>query len=100
MNRALLLLAAALIGCGEEPGPCDARRDLLQSEAGLVVTELEHPGWGRTECAQCHPVWTYHQADCADGVAIEVDAIDATEPEDCVACHGANGVEEWQEATP
>ena len=100
MSRLALVLVPWLAACGEEPGPCNARRDLLQSEDGLALTEVEHPGWGRAVCDQCHPVWTYHQADCLDGVAVDVDAIEATEPEDCVACHGDNGVAEWREVTP
>jgi hypothetical protein len=92
-HLSLLLLAA----CGAEPDPCDGRRDLLLSEAGLTLTEAEHPaGWGRTACAQCHPAWTVHQADCLQGVVVDLEAIEALEPEDCGACHGDNGVAAWQ----
>jgi hypothetical protein len=98
MNRALLLVLAA--GCADDL-PCADRRDLLQSEAGLVLTREEHAqGWGRTDCAQCHPAWTFHTEDCLTDVTVDFQAIDAEFPEDCVACHGANGVPGWQELLP
>lgn len=93
------LLCLLLIGCmTAEEDPCAGRRDLTQTEAGLVLTEVEHAeGWGRTECTQCHPAWTIHEVDCIDGVAVDVEAIEAASPEDCVVCHGDNGVAAWQE---
>ena len=98
MKRAAILLA--LLGCAEDP-PCADRRDLLQSEAGLVMTRTEHPeGWGQTACAQCHPAWTYHDEDCIEGVVLDLPALDAADPAGCAACHGANGVAAWQELTP
>lgn len=93
-----LLGLLGLAACFPEDDPCEGRRDLTQSLAGLELTEVEHgQGWGRTDCAQCHPAWTVHQADCIDGVAVDVEAIEATKPEDCVVCHGANGVAAWQD---
>lgn len=93
-RRALRLgvLAAALSGCAEAD-PCAGKRDLVNSPAGLTLVAGEHPGWGSRECFQCHQRWEIHSADCVDEVA--VGEIDATEPEECVACHGSNGVAEW-----
>jgi hypothetical protein len=79
-----------LAGCGVEDDECAGVRDLTHSAAGLELTAEEHPaGWGRPACFQCHPAWTVHNADCIEGVAVDVEALEA---EDCVACHGTNGV--------
>ena len=92
MTRAWLV-AMALAACA--PGdPCDTLDDLGTSPMALELTEAEHPGWGRTTCLQCHPIHTFHVADCVAGAEVDVDAIEA-DPEDpttCVPCHGANGV--------
>jgi len=92
MRAGLLLLLVA--GCDEDPDPCADRRDLLRSDAGLVVTADEHPdGWGRRACFQCHPAWTLHTVDCIADVALG--DIELARAEDCVDCHGANGVPAW-----
>lgn len=93
MSLLLLLLA-----CGGPADPCADRRDLAASPAGLDLTAEEHPtGWGHADCFLCHQRWTVHVEDCIDGVAVDVDALEVETVEGCVACHGANGVAEWQD---
>ena len=91
-------LVVFLAACPEAPDPCEGRRDLSQTDGGLALHRAEHPGWGQTQCFQCHPSFTVHTADCLEGVVIELDAIELLAPVDCVPCHGANGVARWQEA--
>jgi hypothetical protein len=92
----LLLLLA---GC-PPADPCTRIRDLATSPAGLDLTQDEHPGWGQTECFQCHQIVNIHRYDCFSAADIDVAAIrDLIDPEDtstCVPCHGANGVPEWE----
>lgn len=96
-----LVPALWLAACAAERAPCEGRRDLLQSEAGLALTRAEHPrGWGHRACFQCHPAWTFHQEDCLDGAVVDPDALGALEPADCASCHGPNGVAEWREEAP
>lgn len=84
-----------LLGCGDDD-PCAGRRDLATSPAGLDLTEGEHPsGWGRTECFQCHQAWDIHAEDCVDAVPVAMEPFEVSDPEACVACHGANGVAAW-----
>lgn len=100
MTRALAALL--MLSCADGTDPCADRRDLQRSEAGLTVTRDEHvEGWGRADCATCHPAGTFHDVDCLDDVTLDIDALSAvTAPEDCVACHGDNGVDAWSEASP
>ena len=92
----MAVMLLLLLGCGPRQ-PCDGVRDLGGSPSSLELEAEEHrTGWGNDQCFQCHQVWTIHQQDCVDGVAVDVAAIaeviDVTEPRTCVPCHGANGV--------
>lgn len=85
-----------LLACGDDD-PCAGKRDLALSPAGLDLVEAEHPvGWGQTECFQCHQAWDIHAEDCVDGVRVVPERIEADTVEECVACHGANGVDAWE----
>ena len=92
-----MILALLLAACGAED-PCAERRDLTMTPGGLDLTAEEHPtGWGHSDCFLCHQRWKVHSDDCIDGVAIDTAAIVAETGEDCVACHGANGVAAWKD---
>lgn len=93
--KPLLLALLALAACAD-PDPCDGVRDLLASPAALVLTEAEHPGWGRETCFQCHHIARIHRSECLEGAEVDLERIRAlADPEDpttCVPCHGSNGV--------
>ena len=83
-----------LLACAAEE-PCV---DMSQGPGALTVTREEHGvGWGQQECAQCHPVWTFHGRDCVGGLDLEElqARTDLEDPESCTACHGDNGVPAW-----
>jgi hypothetical protein len=84
---ALLLLA----GCDEDPCP---RGSMLDGEAGLLVTEAEHPtGWGQRRCVGCHALEQTHTADCTPEVDLDGvrDLVWAEGAASCASCHGTNG---------
>ena len=85
MSALLLLL---WFGCGGEcPGG-----DMASSEAGLTVTEAEHPdGWGR---AECHAYAPLHRVSCAEAVDLAAvrAQVESEGTASCAACHGDNGV--------
>lgn len=86
-----------LVGCGD-PDPCASTRDLPASPAALTLTPGEHgAGWGRTDCFQCHQRFLIHQNDCSLVADVDGSAIEAETEDDCVACHGWNGVDAWVE---
>ena len=84
-----------LLACGSED-PCAGVADPARSPMGLEVTAEEHPGWGRDTCVECHPSWTYHQADCMAEVTLDLAALPNAGAEACVSCHGGNGV--WEDS--
>ncbi len=95
--RVLLAMSLVLVtGCGD---PCDDVRDLTKSPAGIELTRSEHPaGWGNEQCFQCHQTWNIHQSRCVAVDNIDVPAIndrliDVEDPEECMSCHGNNGVD-------
>ncbi len=104
----LFLLAPG--GCGSDASSeSEDYGNLLNSPAGLVLVEEEHPtGWGRPDCFACHEIRNMHIAnrtglpDC-DAVAdpsfedcldlAEIQSIIRNQGEEiCADCHGANGV--------
>lgn len=92
-----MILLYTLLACGSSD-PCADKVDLSHTDAGLALTEVEHPaGWTRTECFQCHQKWEIHADVCIDGVAFSQSDIPVDAPEDCVQCHGWNGVEAWKD---
>jgi hypothetical protein len=106
--RLLVCLAGvALAGCGSD-GPMDSADygNLLNSPAGLILVEEEHPtGWGRPDCLVCHEVRNMHvvnrtglpdctpevQEGCIDLPGIR-SIIDNQGEASCALCHGDNGV--------
>jgi hypothetical protein len=83
-----MTLLMFLVACAEEP----CGQDPANSPSGLTLTLEDHPsGWGRESCVSCHPVGSYHQADCMDDVELDLEALD--EVQECSSCHGDNGVE-------
>jgi len=89
---AIGLLAATLCACDDVP--CE---DMTRSEAGLVVTEVEHGiGWGEASCDSCHLRATLHDRGCTPGVDLVAlrALVEAEGLESCASCHGDNGVSE------
>lgn len=101
---ALVLLSA----CGTDGSlQSEDYGNLLDSPAGLVVAEVEHPtGWGRPDCLACHETRNIHAVNrtglpnCSDTVTeacLDLDGIRAIVRDQgqngCAACHGENGVE-------
>lgn len=80
--------------------------NLLDSPAGLVVVQEEHPtGWGRPDCFACHNIMDIHTVNrtglptCSATITqdclnlSEIQAIVSSQLESsCVMCHGNNGV--------
>lgn len=96
----IVLVLSIFWGCGAQD-ECAGTRDLLNSPAGLALTEQEHPaGWARTECFQCHQAFEIHASDCLKGVSVDGaainDQIDVNDTTTCVQCHGANGNAAWE----
>lgn len=103
MSRALSLAALLAAGCGPAE-PCVGWHDTLDGASGLVVTEAEHgPGWGQTECFQCHQIWAIHPADCVEEGWLDLidQAVDPDDTHSCTSCHGMNGTEgdDWMDTT-
>lgn len=105
-SLALVLLVAA---CGSDgPQESEDYGNLLNSPAGLVLVQEEHPtGWGRPECFACHEPRNMHQVNrtglpscddvpeteaCVDLALVRSIVRDGGE-ESCSLCHGDNGVE-------
>lgn len=88
-----LLPLLLLTGCGEDPCPYGS---LLDSEAGLALTEEEHPtGWGQGDCWSCHVQATLHRSGCSPDVDLAaIRAEVERHPRSCADCHGSNGVAE------
>jgi hypothetical protein len=90
------LLALFVLACGG--GGVDEGENfgnLLDSPAGLVLTEEEHPdGWGRTDCTLCHHLDNIHLVN-RTGLSIDIQATHdqaiAAGIGGCAACHGTNG---------
>ena len=88
-----------LIGCNSTD-PCNQVRDLSRSPDGLTLVQEEHPlGWGRTDCFECHQIFNIHHTACIGIDGVDVSAInaqiDVRDTSTCVACHGTNGVADW-----
>lgn len=88
MTTLLLLLLG--LGCAPDcpNGP------MVASEAGLTVTEAEHPtGWGNPDCAECHAFDALHRTSCHADVDLEAvrAEVEADGEASCAGCHGDNG---------
>lgn len=98
MRNYLISFMFLLSACAD-PDPCASMRDISLSAASLSLTRNEHPGWGNTECFQCHQRFSIHQNDCTAVAEVDAAAIDAMiDPADtttCIQCHGSNGVAAW-----
>ena len=90
------MIVLLLIACGD-PDPCAGQRDQSISPSGLGLTPEEHPGWARDSCVECHPTGTYHQLDCMVEVEVDLEALPERGAEECTACHGSNGVSDWED---
>ena len=95
---AMLLALAAVSGCGSDaPVTSEDYGNLLNSPAGLVLVESEHPtGWTRPDCFACHEIRNIHTVN-RTGVEeldlAQVRAIVRNQGESsCTQCHGSNGV--------
>ncbi len=94
MVRMLLVLVVLVAGC-DEVAPCDGRGDMVEGDAGLVVTEAEHgSAWGEDACFGCHAAPVLHRTGCTAGVDLSAvrEAVAADGPGSCARCHGDNGV--------
>lgn len=106
--RIAALLPCLLLGACGSDGPMQSEDygNLLNSPAGLVVVEEEHPtGWGRPDCFACHEARNIHVVnrtglpECGEAVIegcidlAEIRALIRSQREaSCPACHGNNGV--------
>jgi hypothetical protein len=105
-----VLVALAVAACGEDGNPdSEDFGNILNSPAGLVVVEEEHPsGWGRPDCFLCHEIRNMHVVnrtglpDCDDVDPDLETCLDLGEiqsiirnggEQSCGLCHGDNGVE-------
>lgn len=92
-----LALLAPLAGCGGTPtDEGENYQNILTTEAGLILTEGEHPGgWGRAECTICHNLQNIHLVN-RTGIAIDIESIHNQAIDGgvavCASCHGTNGV--------
>lgn len=92
------LLVHLLVGCGEDATPQgEDYGNLLQSPAGLLLVEEEHPsGWGRKDCFFCHLAFKLHlvnRTGIPDLDLASIRLIVRNQGESsCAACHGDNGV--------
>lgn len=98
--RAALPLALLLVtaGCELYQTTCDDLGNMLDSPAGLEVTEAEHPtGWAQANCWQCHHVDRMHTLNCSGLDELDIEGIrERVEDEgleSCSSCHGNNGVQ-------
>ena len=103
MRARWLLVGLWLVGCGPSD-PCAGWHDALEGDDGLDLTADEHgPGWGQTECFQCHQAWNIHPVDCIDDSWIPFidETTDVEDTLSCTACHGMNGTssEDWVDTT-
>ncbi len=109
---AVAAIALLLASCGSDGGmESEDYGNLLNSPAGLIVVEQEHPtGYGRPDCLVCHELRNIHavnrtglpdctatpdeapSAACLDLAAIRAIVRDQKEAS-CAPCHGSNGVE-------
>jgi hypothetical protein len=92
----LLFGATTLVGCDEAWLSCEDVAGMLESDAGLEVTEAEHPtGWAQAECMTCHSGESTHQRNCTDMDEVDLLAIqedvEVNGDDSCAACHGENG---------
>lgn len=102
MKRAALIFVTLFLalGCGE--GGDQEGEDygnLLESPAGLVVLQDEHPdGWGHSDCFDCHVTRNIHTVNRTGLPDDEVDLdgvraiVDSQGTASCSLCHGDNGV--------
>lgn len=98
-KQLFLFVCLFLVSCGGSTfSDGEDYGNLLDSEAGLILTEEEHVGgWGRADCTTCHNLENIHLVN-RTGIPIDVDAIREETLEEgvssCPDCHGLNGLEE------
>ncbi len=102
MSRPSLACAILVVGlvagsCAPYEIDCEDLFDVLDTDGGLTLTEVEHPvGWGEDRCFTCHSRERIHILNCTglDEVDLaEVRAkVDEAGVDACAECHGENGV--------
>ncbi|MEQ1572546.1 MAG: hypothetical protein ABMA64_43400 [Myxococcota bacterium] len=81
-------ILAACCGCGPRD-PC-VDLQLGDSGVGLALSPETHPGWGRSECFDCHVAARLHLGGCLPDGAVDPEALQGRD-EPCETCHGENG---------